>query len=177
MRLYNLFCLVHSHHEATFYKMLDELWEEFQNNAIQGYKGEGFYGPGYRVGLDVSHNLPEIHQGKKKGLEMAEARKSRFTPYSGKLGGNSQDRILEKRLSPREMAARAAERRRLDSIWCGQDQIIEEEDDDVIILSSSSISHSKSNSNSNSKSKPHSHSHSKSEIKEENGVIIISDSD
>ncbi|KAF5384917.1 hypothetical protein D9615_001122 [Tricholomella constricta] len=106
---------VHGPHNENFYKFLSELQDEYDALQRSGYAGEGFFSKGHRVGADVSHDLPP-HLARLKALEAAEKRRqtSRVLGRGGRLGG----RINTKGLSPRELAAQAAERRARDEKGC-----------------------------------------------------------
>ncbi|KAJ3041560.1 hypothetical protein HDV00_009036 [Rhizophlyctis rosea] len=121
--LHELTHIVHGPHDAKFYKLLDELYSEYESNFAAGYKGEGFEGPGARVGQGVSHDLPP-HLARQAAIDAAEKRRKRndmMTPSGGRrLGGERDSKMLEKVLGPGQLAAMAAERRAAqDRIWCG----------------------------------------------------------
>ncbi|RIA88427.1 WLM domain-containing protein [Glomus cerebriforme] len=105
-----------SPHDATFYKLLDELNDEYDEILI---KGEGFLSNGYRLGEEMSQNVPPA-LARQKALEAAEKRRKidGIMTHGGKqLGGGGRYG-----LSLRELAAMAAERRRRDNFWCGGEQ-------------------------------------------------------
>ena len=127
---------MHRPHDEKFYKSLAELEDEYDALQRSGYAGEGFFSPGQRLGVGISHDLPP-HLARVRALEAAERRRKTeaLTKGGGKLGGRSS--ALEK-LSPRELAARvslpfskvqqgpsydyfskAAERRKRDEVICG----------------------------------------------------------
>ncbi|KAJ3106695.1 hypothetical protein HDU97_005847 [Phlyctochytrium planicorne] len=112
---------VHGPHDAKFYKYLDDLTLELQDLRNKGWCGEGFDAPGLRVGMGVSHNVPE-HQRRSAAIAAAEARakvNKIMLPAGGKkLGGGNGG---ERRMAPGVMAALAAERRLRDSVWCGSE--------------------------------------------------------
>ncbi|KIM47632.1 hypothetical protein M413DRAFT_439304 [Hebeloma cylindrosporum] len=107
---------VHGPHDDKFYKYLAGLQDEYDALQRSGYAGEGFFSEGKRLGTNVSHNLPP-HMARMKALEAAEkrAQTSRVLGSGGRLGGSGRDAGL----SPRELAARAAERRIRDDKACG----------------------------------------------------------
>ncbi|KAI8854292.1 WLM domain-containing protein [Chytridium lagenaria] len=112
-----------SPHNAEFYKYLDDLFLELQDLRNKGWHGEGFDAPGFRVGMGISHNVPETER-RKAALQAAETRATVnkiMIPSGGrKLGGNAFEVLSnEARMSPKVMAALAAERRRRDALWCG----------------------------------------------------------
>ncbi|KIJ66395.1 hypothetical protein HYDPIDRAFT_109416 [Hydnomerulius pinastri MD-312] len=108
---------VHGPHDEKFYKFLAGLEDEYDALQRSGYAGEGFFSPGQRLGVGVSHDLPP-HLARSKALEAAEKRRKAeaVTRGGGRLGGRVS---TLKNLSPRELAARAAERRRRDEVECG----------------------------------------------------------
>jgi len=108
---------VHGPHDEEFYKFLAELEDEYDALQRSGYAGEGFFTPGHRLGAGISHDFPP-HLARARALEAAERRRKTetLTKGGGRLGGRSS--ALEK-LSPRELAARAAERRMQDEVVCG----------------------------------------------------------
>ncbi|OJA20677.1 Fe2+/Zn2+ regulated transporter [Rhizopogon vesiculosus] len=108
---------VHGPHDEKFYKFLAALEDEYDDLQRSGYAGEGFFSPGHRLGAGVSYDLPP-HLARLKALDAAERRRHTNSVLGGggRLGGRTtalQD------MSPREMAAQAAERRKNDEIACG----------------------------------------------------------
>ncbi|KAF8079090.1 WLM domain-containing protein [Lyophyllum atratum] len=115
---------VHGPHDEKFYKFLSGLQDEYDALQRSGYAGEGFFSKGHRVGADVSHDLPP-HLARLKALEAAEKRRqsSRVLGSGGRLGG----RMNTKGLSPRELAAQAAERRTRDEKACASGALANQE--------------------------------------------------
>ncbi|KAG6868569.1 hypothetical protein C0993_001016 [Termitomyces sp. T159_Od127] len=111
---------VHGPHDDKFYKYLSGLQDEYDALQRSGYAGEGFFAKGHRLGSNVSHNVPP-HVARVKALEAAEKRRqnSRLLGSGGRLGG----RINTMGLSPRELAAQAAERRARDEKACASGAI------------------------------------------------------
>ncbi|KAJ8489875.1 hypothetical protein ONZ45_g13410 [Pleurotus djamor] len=105
---------VHGPHDDKFYKYLANLETEWEALKRSGYSGEGFLSEGHRLGTNISHNVPQ-HQARAKALEAAEKRRKvgSLMGRGGRLGGTDI-----KNLTPRELAARAAERRARDSKAC-----------------------------------------------------------
>lgn len=101
---------------------MDDLWKEWELLVSSGWQGDGLDGPGNRLGQ--SHDLPE-HLARQQALKSAEKRAKigALMLVGGQtLGGASLQhwKALQKTLGPREMAARAAERRAADRLTCGQ---------------------------------------------------------
>ncbi|KAK4687762.1 DNA-dependent metalloprotease WSS1, partial [Tremellales sp. Uapishka_1] len=98
-------------HDASFYKLLAELEEEFYELKRKGYSGEGFNSNGHHV---TGLKLDEYH-GKLKGLAAAEQRlaRQRVIGKGGVLGGSKTGGR-----SMREIVAEAAERRIKDDKAC-----------------------------------------------------------
>lgn len=65
---------MHGPHDDKFYKFLAGLEDEYAGLKRSGYSGEGFFTPGQRLGVGVSHNLPP-QLARKKALEAAEQRR------------------------------------------------------------------------------------------------------
>ncbi|KAH7886200.1 WLM domain-containing protein [Phlebopus sp. FC_14] len=118
---YKLTHNVHGPHDEHFYKYLAGLEDEYDALQRSGYAGEGFFSRGQRLGTGVSHNVPP-HFARIKALEAAEKRRKTevLTSGGGRLGGRLG---TLKNLSPRELAARAAERRKRDEIECGSGSV------------------------------------------------------
>jgi hypothetical protein len=98
---------VHGPHDASFYKLLAELEEEYYDLKRKGYSGEGFHSDGNRLqGLRLNE-----YEGRKKGLAAAEKRlqQQRVMGRGGVLGGS---KVAGKTM--REIVAEAAERRQKD---------------------------------------------------------------
>jgi hypothetical protein len=105
---------VHGPHDASFYKLLAELEEEYYDLKRKGYSGEGFHSDGNRLqGLRLNE-----YEGRKKGLAAAEKRlqQQRVMGRGGVLGGS---KVAGKTM--REIVAEAAERRQKDDKTCKVD--------------------------------------------------------
>ncbi|PIA31546.1 hypothetical protein AQUCO_04900088v1 [Aquilegia coerulea] len=106
-------------HNATFYKLWDDLrkeCEELMSKGISG-TGEGFDCPGKRLGgFTRQPPLPLLRQSALAAAEKR-ARIGSLLPSGPKrLGG---DKGIMGVLSPLQAAAMAAERRMQDELWCG----------------------------------------------------------
>ncbi|KAJ7157090.1 WLM domain-containing protein [Mycena filopes] len=115
---------VHGPHDEKFYKFLSVLQDEYDALQRSGYSGEGFFSKGNRVGIGASHDLPP-HMAKAKALEAAEKRRKGQLAIGsgGRLGGRNDTANL----TPRQLAARAAERRARDEKECGSGQLAQQE--------------------------------------------------
>ncbi|KAF7302562.1 WLM domain-containing protein [Mycena chlorophos] len=110
---------VHGPHDEKFYKFLAGLQDEYDALQRSGYAGEGFYSKGNRLGTNVSHDLPP-HLARAKAIEAAEKRRQMAQVLGGGGGRRlGSGRLDTANLSPRELAARAAERRARDEKECG----------------------------------------------------------
>ncbi|KAI9179643.1 Transporter of the ATP-binding cassette (ABC) [Blastocladiella emersonii ATCC 22665] len=113
--------LVHNRiapHNAAFQALFEELWDEVFELRSQGFTGNGFFSQGTRVGHGTgATTLQSVAEAKRAAAAAAERRGALGLAQSGgrKLGGSSG----APNLSPREMAARAAIRRSLQSNQCG----------------------------------------------------------
>ncbi|CCH58944.1 hypothetical protein TBLA_0B01010 [Henningerozyma blattae CBS 6284] len=92
-------------HDRKFYKRLDELMAEQWYNEQQGLY-DTFLGSGQRLGGAIAHG--NVLQG------TAQASRRRGRGRGRKLGGRTRDVG-----DPREMAAKAAQRRLADQVTCG----------------------------------------------------------
>ncbi|KAJ7492139.1 WLM domain-containing protein [Mycena latifolia] len=117
---------VHGPHDDKFYKFLAGLQDEYDALQRSGYAGEGFFSKGHRVGAGVAHDLPP-HLARAKALESAEKRRQTalLLGNGGRLGGRINP--TNANLMPRELAARAAERRARDEKACGSGELAERE--------------------------------------------------
>ncbi|XP_010462456.1 PREDICTED: DNA-dependent metalloprotease WSS1-like [Camelina sativa] len=122
----------HGPHNASFYKLWDELrkeCEELMSKGITG-TGKGFDVPGKRLG--GFSRQPPLSSLRVTAASAAEKRVRAGTLLpSGphRLGGDSN---VMSDLSPIQAAAMAAERRLLDDIWCGSQSTegLEDEEND-----------------------------------------------
>lgn len=107
-------------HNAAFYKLLDALkreCEQLMAAGNDGRRGASFAGAGKRLG-DWSNTTVPRHLAREKALLAAEKRykiSSIMSRGGGRLGGSTE---VFRVCDPREMALAAAERRRMDDIWC-----------------------------------------------------------
>ncbi|XP_030928706.1 uncharacterized protein LOC115954877 [Quercus lobata] len=109
----------HGPHNASFYKLWDELRKECEELMTKGITGtgDGFDLPGRRLG--GFSRQPPLSSLRKTALAAAEKRvrlESLLPSGPKRLGGDSTIMVS---LSPIQAAAMAAERRLQDDIWCG----------------------------------------------------------
>ncbi|KAJ3020721.1 hypothetical protein HKX48_000320 [Thoreauomyces humboldtii] len=119
---------VYGPHDAKFYAFMDKLQDEYSDLVAKGWKGEGFYAPGFRVGQGVSHDLSP-HLAKERAALAAQKRAQTdriMIPVGGrKLGGGSgvgTSGLNRRGMTPGQLAALAAERRAKDTVWCGSNK-------------------------------------------------------
>ncbi|QRV83447.1 WLM domain protein [Ceratobasidium sp. AG-Ba] len=115
---------VHGPHDEKFYSFLSKLEDEYDALVVGGWQGTGFFAPGDKVGGQSAgwwgHSNPSNQFdtfGKRKALEAAEARR-RIEAFGrgGRLGATGVASQSGK--TRQELAAEAAERRRLDERSC-----------------------------------------------------------
>ena len=105
--------IVHGNHSAAFYQEMDDIARHYELIKSKGQLVglDGFPIGGGRNADPQRHN-PSRAEGRAAGLKAAEARaKKQRVMGGGRLGGGA----AHKKLSPREAAARAAERRAQDA--------------------------------------------------------------
>ena len=114
-------------HNAAFYKLLDEITEECERDMANGVfgTGAGFDSRGVRLGGrgPVPVHNPNPIQLRQKMVAAAEARaKKQRIMSSGpqRLGGSTS---FASGLTTAQAAAKAAERRMRDNLWCGIETI------------------------------------------------------
>lgn len=122
----------HGPHNASFYKLWDELrkeCEELMSKGITG-TGQGFDMPGKRLGgLSRQPSLSFLRATAATAAEKRVRAGTLLPSGPQRLGGDSS---IMSDLSPIQAAAMAAERRLLDDIWCGSqstDALEDEEND------------------------------------------------
>ncbi|KAI9015676.1 WLM domain-containing protein [Phycomyces nitens] len=106
--LHELVHIVKAPHDATFYKMLEELNQELDELIRTGYTGQGFYSMGHRVGTGQN---PLSHQVKCRAATAAERRRG-LQGIMLPVGGICLGGIQHQDVSPSIMAANAAEKRK-----------------------------------------------------------------
>ncbi|CAF1712860.1 hypothetical protein Bca4012_008337 [Brassica carinata] len=122
----------HGPHNASFYKLWDELrkeCEELMSKGITG-TGQGFDVPGKRLG--GFSRQPPLSSLRATAATAAEkrVRAGNLLPSGPqRLGGDSS---IMSHLSPIQAAAMAAERRFLDDLWCGSQsaEALEDQEND-----------------------------------------------
>ncbi|KAJ0249988.1 Zinc ion binding protein [Hirschfeldia incana] len=109
----------HGPHNASFYKLWDELrkeCEELMSKGITG-TGQGFDVPGKRLGgFSRQPPLSSLRATAAKAAEKRVRAGNLLPSGPQRLGGDSS---IMSDLTPIQAAAMAAERRFLDDIWCG----------------------------------------------------------
>ncbi|CAN7130887.1 uncharacterized protein LOC103832579 isoform X1 [Brassica rapa] len=109
----------HGPHNASFYKLWDELrkeCEELMSKGITG-SGQGFDVPGKRLGgFSRQPTLSSLRATAAKAAEKRVRAGNLLPSGPQRLGGDSS---IMSDLTPIQAAAMAAERRFLDDIWCG----------------------------------------------------------
>jgi DNA-dependent metalloprotease WSS1 len=130
---------IHGDHDQQFYKLFEELKDEWRLLTSKGYRGEGFFSQGQRLGTGHAFYKPRTALGglERRRVKDALERKERGivvgpngrrlgdgpdlnnTETGKRLGGT--DLIAE--LTPRELAAIAAEQRSMDQNRCGAKQL------------------------------------------------------
>ncbi|KAJ3139105.1 hypothetical protein HK100_011955 [Physocladia obscura] len=149
---------IRSTHDAQFYKVMDDLANDFERMQVARWKIAGFGTPGIKLGWSGGNlSATDSREVTFKAAEQRAHKARIMIPAGGRtLGGSSSGSsfsILEKSLPLREMAARAAERRQRDRVWCGSS-----ESDAVQIMSvkpsSSHVYISDDSSNDESEIKP-----------------------
>ncbi|KAG8695858.1 hypothetical protein FRC09_008883 [Ceratobasidium sp. 395] len=115
---------VHGPHDEKFYSFLNKLEDEYHALVTGGWRGTGFFAPGDKLGsrntgLRGTEGAFSRFDttGKRKAIEAAEARRRvEALGSGGRLGG---PRVASQSGKTRqELAAEAAERRRLDEQLC-----------------------------------------------------------
>ncbi|KAI3675809.1 hypothetical protein L1987_85405 [Smallanthus sonchifolius] len=115
-------------HNVSFYKLWDDLRKECEELMSKGISGsaEGFDMPGRRLG-GISRQ-PPLSSLRQTALTAAEnrARQGTLLPSGpNRLGG---DKSIMSALTSVQAAAMAAERRFQDDLWCGLEEIVDEEE-------------------------------------------------
>ncbi|KAK4369532.1 hypothetical protein RND71_013324 [Anisodus tanguticus] len=112
---------VHGPHNASFYKLWDELRKECEDLITKGISGtgEGFDLHGRRLGgLHPQPSMSFLRQTAAAAAENRARLKSLLPSGPRLLGG---DHSIKSALTPIQAAAMAAERRLQDNIWCGSE--------------------------------------------------------
>lgn len=111
--LHEIVHIEHKLHNAQFYKLLDQLWEEYES-MYTSTKDMTLVIQGQKLNT-TKHNPSSTYRAKRLAAAAAENRaKKQKIMGSGKLGG---ERKIG--LTPRQAAAEAAIKRYKDNLWCG----------------------------------------------------------
>lgn len=121
------------------------------SKGISG-SGDGFDLPGRRLG-GFSHQ-PPLSSLRRTALAAAENRARQGPSGPKRVGG---DKSIMSALTPTQAAAMAAERRLQDDIWCGLEEIVEEEESRAQVQHAQNVT-SSSSDKTNQKRGPHSES-------------------
>ncbi|WZZ47860.1 hypothetical protein YC2023_044119 [Brassica napus] len=122
----------HGPHNASFYKLWDELrkeCEELMSKGITG-TGQGFDVPGKRLGgFSRQPPLSSLRATAAKAAEKRVRVGNLLPSGPQRLGGDSS---IMSDLTPVQAAAMAAERRFLDDVWCGSQsaEALEDQEND-----------------------------------------------
>ncbi|CAA0814016.1 zinc ion binding [Striga hermonthica] len=110
----------HSAHNASFYKLWDELRKECEDLIYKGISGEGrgFDLPGRRLGGTSRKPLSSLRQSVLTAAQNRARLASLMPSGPKKIGG---DRTIMKTLNPAQAAVMGAEKRMRDNIWCGSE--------------------------------------------------------
>lgn len=131
--LHELVHNVYSEHDKLFYGLLEELKREWELLSSKGYQGEGFFSRGQRLGSGNTRYKPSIAATAADIRSIKDAAERRAAgimvgPNGRRLGdhGIGEGRRLGgvdiEEISPRELAAMAAEQRARDQKRCGAKQ-------------------------------------------------------
>ncbi|KAG9456006.1 hypothetical protein H6P81_000514 [Aristolochia fimbriata] len=107
----------HGPHNASFYKLWDEIRKECEELISKGVTGtgQGFDAPGKRLGGFSFHPPPSLQQAALSAAEKRQRVGTLLPSGPKRLGGDSDIMVA---LSPIQAAAMAAERRLHDDLWC-----------------------------------------------------------
>eukprot|EP01041_Mallomonas_annulata_P007975 gene7975-16324_t len=131
-----------SPHDASFYKLMDELADEISNDIMNISKNGGripqepFSGKSHRIGGKFGRNVPDTGDHRRNAMANAASRRLMLDSHGRKLGtdmatslhsvngnnGNCPKKPLT-REELRDHIARAAERRLRDNVWCPMERI------------------------------------------------------
>lgn len=123
----------HGPHNASFYKLWDELRKECEELMAKGISGsaQGFDLPGRRLGgFSRQPPLPSLRQTALAAAERRSRLGSLLPSGPRRLGGDS---TIMDALSPIQAAAMAAERRFQDEIWCASNSFEDLGDEETSI--------------------------------------------
>ncbi|XP_068653160.1 DNA-dependent metalloprotease WSS1 [Aristolochia californica] len=123
-------------HNASFYKLWDEIRKECEELISKGVTGtgQGFDAPGRRLGGYSFHPPPpSLRQATLSAAEKRQRLGALLPSGPKRLGGDSNIMVA---LSPIQAAAMAAERRLQDDLWCAsgsfEESILEENNSSML---------------------------------------------
>ncbi|KAF1806042.1 WLM domain-containing protein [Mucor lusitanicus] len=116
--LHEMAHIVRGPHDEHFYKLLDELKQETELLMASGYRGEGFYSDGHLLGFQSVPRYMSSGIAAKAAEKRLQTSKIMLPTGGIRLGGGSGSSTI-KHMTPAQAAARAAQKRQLDKVWCG----------------------------------------------------------
>lgn len=109
--------IVRGPHDEHFYTLLDELKQETELLMASGYRGEGFHSDGQLLGFQSVPRYMSNGVSAKAAEKRLQTSKIMLPTGGVRLGGGSSS--SSKPMTPAQAAARAAQKRQLDKVWCG----------------------------------------------------------
>ncbi|KAK4510056.1 Na+/H+ antiporter [Mucor velutinosus] len=114
--LHEMAHIVRGPHDEHFYKLLDELKQETELLMASGYRGDGFFSDGHLLGFQSVPRYMSSGIAAKAAEKRLQTSKIMLPTGGIRLGGGSS---TIKHMTPAQAAARAAQKRQLDKVWCG----------------------------------------------------------
>ncbi|CAO0799942.1 unnamed protein product [Mucor circinelloides] len=115
--LHEMAHIVRGPHDEHFYKLLDELKQETELLMASGYRGEGFYADGHLLGFQSVPRYMSNGIAAKAAEKRLQTSKIMLPTGGIRLGGSSSSGNTN--MTPAQAAARAAQKRQQDKVWCG----------------------------------------------------------